>query len=132
MENQTTNFNNLLEEYITNDLQTFKDFFLSDINLRNIIAVGDNLNDLLRFKKHLEKTEDQKFHSESKESLDRSGFYSLYAKLLSRNSGQISNCLQMSKEQAYLLVPTAMIYYKMFEETKATTMWIPGVTLQMA
>lgn len=129
MVNQTTNFNNILEEYITNDIQTFKDFFLTDINLRNIIAVGDNLNDLLRFKKYSEQTEGEKFHSESKDSLDRSGFFSLYTKLLSKNSSQISNYLQISKEQASLLVPTAMIYFKMFEETKATTMWIPGVSL---
>lgn len=129
MESQTTNFNNLLEEYITNDLQTFKDFFLSDFNLRNIIAVGDNLNDLLRFKKYIEESNSQNTHTETKGSMDRSAFYSLYAKLLSMNLNQISNSLQISKEQASLLVPTAMIYYKMFEETKATTMWSPCVSL---
>jgi exopolyphosphatase / guanosine-5'-triphosphate,3'-diphosphate pyrophosphatase len=129
MENQTTNFNNLLEEYITNDLQTFKDFFLSDINLRNIIAVGDNLNELLRFRKYIEEMNSQKCNTETKGSMDRDAFYSLYAKLLSMNLNQISNSLQISKEQASLLVPTAMIYYKIFEETKATTMWSPCVSL---
>lgn len=129
MENETTNFNNLLEEYITNDIQTFKDFFLNDINLRNIIAVGDNLNDLLRFKSYIERNDSSSGQEENKLCLDRSSFQTLYSKLLSKNTSQISNYLQVSKEQASLLLPTAMIYHKMFEETKATTMWIPGVTL---
>ncbi|WP_455714540.1 Ppx/GppA phosphatase family protein [Anaerosporobacter sp.] len=129
MENQTTNFNNLLEEYIAGDLQTFKDFFLTDFNLRNIIAVGDNINDLLRYRKYIERTTCQTFHSNPKGAMDRSAYHSLYTKLLSMNLSQISNSLQISKEEASLLVPTAMIYYKMFEQTKATTLWSPCVSL---
>lgn len=135
MENQTTNFNNLLEEYITNDIQTYIDFFVKNMNIKNIIAVGDNLYDFLRVKRIVEQLDikglpqDNKGSNKHSNCIDRSDFHTLYIKLLSMNTNQLSNYLQISKEQASLILPTAMIYYKMFEGTKATTMWIPGVTL---
>jgi exopolyphosphatase/guanosine-5'-triphosphate,3'-diphosphate pyrophosphatase len=128
MENQTNNFSNLLEEYINNDIQTFKHFFLNDFNLKNIIAVGDNLNDLLRFKDTIE---DYKSNPSTlgKEYIDKSSFHNLYGNLLARSTTEISYSLNIPKEQASLLLPTAMIYHKIFAESKADVMWFPGVTL---
>ncbi|HEX3021788.1 MAG TPA: exopolyphosphatase, partial [Lachnospiraceae bacterium] len=128
MENQTTNFSNLLEEYINNDIQTFKHFFLNDFNLRNIIAVGDNLNDLLRFKDSI-KDSTSCSSSSGKEYIDKGSFHNLYSNLLARSTTEISYSLNIPKEQASLLLPTAMIYQKIFAESKADVMWFPGVTL---
>ncbi len=136
MENQTTNFNNLISEYIDNDLKTFHELFLKDNKIRNIIAVGDGLSDILKYATlksvFVSTTAEKPLDSTPDFNIDYVGriiFINLYQSLLSKSVGEISSTLGISKEQAALILPTAMIYYKMFEETKAEFMWFPGITL---
>jgi len=134
MENQTTNFNDLISEYMDNGLKTFNELFFKNTKIRNLIAVGDGLNDILKYaalkyifttvEKPLDSTDDLTLNY-----VERAKFSRLYQILLSESVGGISTTLGISKEQAALILPTAMIYNKMFEETNAEFMWFPGVTL---
>lgn len=117
MEKQTTNFNHLLEEYIDHDIMTFNHMFLNDRKIKNIIAVGDNLNDKIFY------------YSKEVDSISREQFDKIYSTLLYKSNEEISEKLQISNEQASLVLPTAMIYQKIFETTNAELMWLPGVTL---
>lgn len=119
LENETTTFNNLISEYITKDINTFKFLFLQNMKIEHIIAVGDNISELV-YSLHL---------PTQKDSLDKSQFEEVYSRLRTKSNDSLSRDLYISKEQAALVLPTAMIYHKIFTETGAQSMWIPGVTL---
>ena len=119
MENQTTNFNSLISEYIDNDLLTYKNLFLKENKIKHIIAVGDQLSELNRYinKKNFE------------DFIEKNEFKELFDILSNKSVDEISLELNISKEQASLVLPTAMIYHKMFSETKAEFMWLSSITL---
>src|SRR5574344_1105989 len=51
LENQTDNLYKLISEYMDNDIQTYCDVFFKNTKVKSIIAVGDQLNELLRYTK---------------------------------------------------------------------------------
>jgi exopolyphosphatase / guanosine-5'-triphosphate,3'-diphosphate pyrophosphatase len=119
MENQTDNFKIVISEFIDNGIMTYKDMFLQNQKIKNIIAVGDQLKEIIRYL-DLEN---------NIESITREEFNSFYNHLFSLSIDEISKILNISKEQASLIFPTAMIYQKMFSETRAETMWLSKITL---
>lgn len=139
MEHQTINYHHLISEYIDNDLQTFKELFLKKTKIKHIIGVGENLTNFVRF--GYTSFQSRNHHTTSKKDcllknseyqvdrIDRSNFYDFYKNLLQTSVDEISFSLGIPREQASLILPTAMIYYKMFEETSAEFMWLPGITL---
>lgn len=119
MENQTTNFNALLSEYIDNDISTYRNLYLKENKIKHIIAVGDQLNEL----KHYFNIND------FNESISSNKFNEHYHSLSQKTTDQISKELTISREQASLVLPTAMIFHKMFIETNAEFMWLSTITL---
>lgn len=119
LENQTDNFKNLISEYINNDLLTYKNLFLTDNRIKNIIAVGEQLNDLMQYTSMIKRTE----------SINREEFQKIYESIYSKSLDQLSMELSISKEQASLVLPTAMIYQTIFTDTHADAMWLSGITL---
>lgn len=137
MEYQTSDFNRLISEYIDNDIQTFKDLFFHQIEIRHMIGIGENLIEFIRnsyemFQRHangLDAPQDEESLASSCDRISRSEFTKFYQNLLSSSIEQIGHKLGIPKEQATLIIPTAMIYYQMFEVTNAQIMWLPGSTL---
>lgn len=139
MEYQTSDYNRLISEYIDNDIQTFKELFFHQIEIKHIIGIGENLTEFIR--NSYEMFQRNSFApgslSESQVPLDpnlcdrinRIDFEQFYQNLLSTSIDLISHKLGIPKEQATLIIPTAMIYYQMFEVTNAEFMWLPGSTL---
>lgn len=119
MENRTSNFQNLISEYIDNDIFTFKTIFLSNMKVKNMIAVGDQINDFLRYVNE----------KKGQDTIDKKTFHKLYTSLSSKSTDEISRTLDISRDQASLLLPTAMIYEKLFRETNIESMWVSNITL---
>jgi exopolyphosphatase/guanosine-5'-triphosphate,3'-diphosphate pyrophosphatase len=119
MENKAVNYYNLISEYIDTDMLTFKNLFLDDHKIKTIIAVGDYAGEIIRYGDFTPSTD----------SITREDFENIYSSLLRNPIDQISKKLNLQKEQTVLLLPTSMIYHKMFRETKAEHMWFPGTTL---
>lgn len=119
LENQTTDFKDLLSEFIDYNIQTYKELFLTSNKIKNIIAVGDQLHELTNYI-----TFSQKGDYVTKEN-----FTKLYKGLFSASINKLCEELNLSKEQASLILPTAMIYQKIFEETNAESMWFSGITM---
>ncbi|BCN30357.1 Ppx/GppA phosphatase family protein [Anaeromicropila herbilytica] len=121
LENKTSNYYSLISEYIDTDMLTFKNLFLDDTKIKTIIAVGDYAGEILRYA-------NQSLPSDT-DSIQSDTFETIYSTLLQKPIDGISKLLNLQKEQAVLLLPTFMIYHKMFRETKAEVMWFPGTTL---
>ena len=116
---QSKNYASLIEEYINNDLNTFRKLILNNDSIQNIIAVGDNMNEFSKV--CLEDVKDN--------ILSYEDFKKIYEKLLTQPLDVIASQYNISMEQAVLMLPTAMIYMKMFEIANSDNMWIPGVHL---
>lgn len=119
LRNQTDNFKNLMSEYIDNDVQTFHDLFLQNITIKHIIAVGDQINELLRYSPKWITSDYLKFEE----------YENLYHYWIKKTPEQINEELGISKEQASLILPTALIYHKMLDKINAEIVWFPKVTL---
>lgn len=119
LENECVNFYQLISEYINQDIQTFRSLYLDHHDIKNIIAIGENIPAITSY-----------FNSATPiETLNRQQFEELYASIRLKSVETISRELNISKEQATLFLPTAMIFHKIFAETNAELMWFPGTTL---
>lgn len=131
MREQTDNYQNLVYEYISNDLHTFSELYLKKYKIKNIIAVGNQLRIFVKYLGihnfgHVQPTDSK---GKKKDSVSRAEYEEFYQSISTQRPEELARELNTSVEQASLLLPTAMIYYDIFEETKAEQMWLSGITL---
>lgn len=119
MEKQTTNYTHLISEYIENDLSTFEQLFLQVGKFKHIIGFGDQLKDLIRLSKKLVFSK----------AITTEQFTAFYHSLTKRSLEDLSKELNLSREQASLLLPTAMVYQKMISKTHAEELFFSDLTL---
>ena len=139
LEYQTLDYNNLISEYIDNDLNTFHELCLQYVPVSHIIGIGENLTEFIRnsfetyFVHHIlpnsTNSMDSKTTDLSFDRIDHNDFSLFFHHLETTSIDRISESLGIPREQAALIVPTAMIYYKIFDITHAQFMWLPGSTL---
>lgn len=110
-------FYRLVEELINNDLYTFKKMFLKEKNIKNIIAAGDYIRYFA--------TKNDKYI----ETMTREQFAQRFESLMGKNTGQLSQKMGITEEQAALLLPSAMIYKRLIEETQTEQIWFPKTDL---
>ncbi len=109
----------LMEEYIDTDIEALKHLFIKDRKIECLIAVGDSINWII---KRLGAG-----NTDTPEYISRERFLEIYHSLYFMDNATRS--LGVSKEQAELILPSAMIYKKILDATAATTLWVPGVRL---
>ena len=131
MQKHTDNYQNLVYEYISNDLHTFSELYLKDHKIKNIIAVGNQLRTFVKYLTvhnfgHLQPTDSK---GKKKDSVSRQEYDEFYEAISSQHPEDLAKELNTSVDQASLLLPTAMIYHNIFEETGAEQMWLSGITL---
>lgn len=131
LQNQNGQYETLLFEYIYKDLHTFCEQYLQDIKIKNIIAVGNHLHYfsdyLTRFSKDIIDPIDSK--GRKKDGITKKEFHNFYTTLSGRSVEMIASALNITYEEASLILPTTMIYHSIFEETGAELMWLSGITL---
>ena len=75
---------------------------------------------------HLQPTDSK---GKKKDSVSRQEYDEFYEAISSQHPEDLAKELNTSVDQASLLLPTAMIYHNIFEETGAEQMWLSGITL---
>lgn len=138
-EYQTSDYNRLILEYIENDIQTFQNLFFQHLKIKHIVGIGENLTEFIRnsyevfhqktMLAQLKKSGTDHYETVFFDRISRNDFSEFYQTLLSTSIDVISHNLGIPRDQATLILPTAMIYYKLFEVTDAKFMWLPGSTL---
>lgn len=129
--NNTDNYQNLIYEYISHDLHSFAKLHLNDIKIKNIIAVG---NQLRSFEKYLATHNFGSLLSlttkgSKKDSVNRQEYETFYQSISNQQPETLSRELEIPLDKASLLLPTAMIYHNIFQETNAENMWISDITI---
>lgn len=131
MRNTTDNYQNLVYEFISHDLHAYAKSYLKDVKVKNIIAVGNQLQSFVKYLTTHNFGNLQPFDSKGnkKDSVNRSEYDEFYRSIISQKPEELSRELNINLDKASLLLPTAMIYHNIFEETQAEQMWLSGITL---
>lgn len=112
-------FDNLADEIINNDWQTYRKMFIKDKQITNIIATGVQISMFARKlnngKKNIIYTAEE-FKSECE-------------KLSQKPAMEIMKEYGLTNEQTTMLMPTVKIYEKILDETGAKKIWISCVSL---
>lgn len=117
LENEARHYEVLVEEFIRNEIVSFKKIHLKDRKIQNVILIGDYLPRLL-----VHETGDQQVISKEK-------FMELYQKIISRSPIELAMIMNIPLENATLLMPAAIIYRCFLDELGADTIWAPGILL---
>lgn len=112
-------FDILLDELINNDLQTFKRMFIKDKAIDNIIATGEQIT---LFTKN-------KNTGEFDRLMTTEDFMGRYKMLNAKSQAEIARELQVTREQATILIPCARIYGRFIEVVGSKKLWIPGTDI---
>lgn len=108
-----------MEEFISNEIDTFRNHYLGDKEIKNVIAIGDEIGNLIRLVPELEITD----------HLNEKQLNAIFDKILSKNIIDLADEYKIPYERATLLLPAAMIYGIFLRNAKADMIWTPEVDL---
>ena len=114
---RTTNYEELLGELIDNQLEPFRNLYLSGKCIDNIIVVDDYV---WRVMKRL---------NNNKDIISKAEFLDFVNKYRNSSSEQIAASLGMTEESASLFPQSAILLKKIFAMMGAKRLWAPGVSL---
>lgn len=131
MQDETTNYQNLVYEYISNGLHTFSKLYLSEYKVKNIIAVGNQLHSFVKYLSihHFGELQPVDAKGSKKDSISPAEYEQFYQSIFRQSTEDLARELGLGQDKADLLLPTAMIYHYIFEETGAELMWLSGITI---
>lgn len=112
-------FDDLLDELINNDLQTFKRMFIKDKCIDNIIATGEQIT---LFTKN-------KNTGEFDRLMSTEDFMGRYKILNAKSQDELAKELQVTSEQATIVIPCARIYGRFIEVVGSKNLWVPGTDI---
>lgn len=131
IQSENDNFQNLVYEYISHDLHTFSELYLSNYKVKNIIAVGNQLHSFVKYLSthHFGNLLPVDSKGNKKDSINRQEYEEFYQAISNQPAEELSHELNLPLDKASLLLPTSMIYHNIFEETQAEKMWLSGITI---
>ena len=118
MERFARHYDELVEEYISKDIQNFKRMYLKNRQIENIILVGNYFTNLIF------QNQNDTSKMESREE-----FMAWYDSLIRKNAADLTGELGAGSEIAHVVIPSAVVYKRMIEELGASTIWLPGIQL---
>lgn len=114
---QNIHYDQLIEEFIRNDLTAFSRLHLKDRDIKNVILMGDLLTDTI-FKEELEDR-----------IITRAEFLNRYENTVYKTEEVLAEELGMDEEYASLVIPTMVICKNFLDIFNAESIWVPGVSL---
>lgn len=114
---ETTNYPMLVEEYIQNEISSYKKMYLKDRKIENVILLGDvftwpGVRNMVL--------------DTANPILNREEFQSWYERLAKASPVELSRAFGLNQEYASLIIPAAIIYHRFVEELGASSVWLPG------
>ena len=102
MEEHTTSFVGVMEDYIGNDMRTLGRLRLKNHKIRHMIVVGEEFSSIINYVSM----------TKNKEFLTGDQFNKIYNKLLKSNPSEIADKYGIPYELASVIVPSSIIYKK--------------------
>lgn len=107
----------IISEYVENDIATFRNIYLNDKEIKNIIAVGEVVNAVKKIVPELEVDE----------KINREQFESIYNRIVSMSPQELSEEYGIPYERATLMLPNIIIYQSFLNNCKAEEIYAPNV-----
>lgn len=109
----------MAEDLIDNEIETFRTYYLKDKDVKNIIAIGDCMR--IFAAKIMKLSQADSFSAED--------FVTIYQKVKGMSASELAVEYDVPAEFAGLVLPVAMIYYRIIRATGAQMVWIPVTSL---
>lgn len=119
MEQQTTSFVSVMEDYIGNDLRTLQRLVIKDIKVKHIIVLGEEIATVLNAVNA----------SKNRESFTASQFEKFYFKLMKSPEDVLTKKYSIPYETATVLKPSMIIFKNLVEMLGGETVWASNVGL---
>lgn len=110
-------FDKLLADYVETDIANFRNIYLNDKEIKNIIAVGEVANVVKRLIPNLGVSE----------KIDRQQFEDLYKIIVSKSPDELAEEFDIPYERATLMLPSIIIYQSFLNNCKAEEVYVPRV-----
>ena len=115
----TTHLERVMEEYISNEIDTFQNYYLFNKQIKNIIAIGDETKYLIQIVPELKITN----------QFGEAELNVMFERLLSKSPSDLAAEYKISYERATLLLLAAMIYGVFLRKSKADVIWTTQIDL---
>lgn len=109
-------YEKLLEEYIDNDLATFTKIYLNGYKITYIIGIGENLSYV-------------SFTDARIPYIEKKAFFKTFHNLIGKSEEELSEQLDIPLSHASLIIPSLMIFMRLFCFTDADALWTPNIKL---
>lgn len=110
-------FDRLLEEYVDSDIEAFRNIYLNDKEIKNIIAVGEVVNALKKIAPELD----------IREKVNRAQFDAMCQRIISMPPQELAERYGIPYERATLMLPNIIIYQSFLNNSKAEELYVPNV-----
>lgn len=107
----------LITEYVDNEIDTFRNVYLNDKEIKNVIAVGEFVNAARRIIP--EYVKDEKI---TREELDK-----MYGRISKLSPEELAMKYGFEYERATLILPNTIIYKSFLNNSKAEEIYVPKV-----
>lgn len=119
LRNDRIHLEQAMEEFIANEIDTFRHYYLGEKEIKNVIAIGDEIGSLIQIVPELSITD----------CLNAKQLDVIFERLLQHSATDLSAEYKIPYERATLLLPAAMIYGIFLRQAKADLIWTPSVDL---
>lgn len=117
LEKTNTHYDQLVEEFIRNDLMGFQRLYLKDRDIKNVILMGDFLTDTI-------------FQEDMQDKIiTKAEFMKRYENTVYKPDQVLAEEMGIDPEYATLIVPTIVICKNFLDIFNAEALWAPGVSL---
>lgn len=122
LENETLQYQKVLNEYITVNLEGL-DFFKSKSTFQHFIAVGGEINTIKKIVGLYEEETD------ALETIPKVKFNELFSIVGEKSTDEIALDYGIKRERAEILIPSMMLFKKFLDNTTAENILIPNISL---
>lgn len=107
----------ILSEYVEGDIVTFRNIYLNDKGIKNIIAVGEVVDALKKLSPDLA----------AEGRITRAQFEDIYDRIVALTPQELSERYGIPYERATLMLPNIIIYMSFLNNCKAEELYAPNV-----
>lgn len=107
----------IMSEYVENDIVTFRNIYLNDKEIKNVIAVGEVAASIKKLVPELA----------TGDRINKEKFEELYKLIIGHHPQEISENYGIPYERATLMLPNIIIYQSFLNNCKAEEIYFPNV-----
>lgn len=117
MGNKSGKLDKIINDYVDNDIVTFRNIYLNDKEIKNVVAIGEVANAVKKIAPELA----------IDDRIKREQFDAIYKRVVSMSPHELSEKYGIPYERATLMLPNVIIYKSFLNNCKAEEIYVPKV-----